>query len=93
MSEPGYLALYQSGELARHIEAAWAMLAPCELCPHCCGVNRLQGERGVCRMGEQPKVSSWNLHAWEEPPISGTRGSGTVFFSGCTRSAYGVIIV
>jgi putative pyruvate formate lyase activating enzyme len=35
-------------------------------------------------MGEQPKVSSWNLHAWEEPPISGTRGSGTIFFSGCT---------
>jgi putative pyruvate formate lyase activating enzyme len=35
-------------------------------------------------MGERPKVSSWNLHAWEEPPISGTRGSGTIFFSGCT---------
>jgi putative pyruvate formate lyase activating enzyme len=35
-------------------------------------------------MGDQPKVSSWNLHRWEEPPISGTRGSGTIFFSGCT---------
>jgi putative pyruvate formate lyase activating enzyme len=35
-------------------------------------------------MGEQPKVASWNLHHWEEPPISGTRGSGTIFFSGCT---------
>jgi putative pyruvate formate lyase activating enzyme len=34
-------------------------------------------------MGPLPKVSSWNLHAWEEPPISGTRGSGVVFFSGC----------
>jgi putative pyruvate formate lyase activating enzyme len=35
-------------------------------------------------MGAHPKVSSWNLHPWEEPPISGTRGSGTIFFSGCT---------
>lgn len=35
-------------------------------------------------MGDRPKISSWNLHAWEEPPISGTRGSGTIFFSGCT---------
>jgi putative pyruvate formate lyase activating enzyme len=35
-------------------------------------------------MGSQPKVSSWNLHHWEEPPISGSQGSGTIFFSGCT---------
>ena len=35
-------------------------------------------------MGSLPKVSSWNLHTWEEPPISGTRGSGTIFFSGCS---------
>jgi putative pyruvate formate lyase activating enzyme len=47
-------------------------------------VDRLAGERGICGMGELPKVSSWNLHAWEEPPISGSRGSGTIFFSGCT---------
>jgi putative pyruvate formate lyase activating enzyme len=37
-------------------------------------------------MGGQPKLSSWNLHPWEEPPISGTRGSGTIFFSGCTAN-------
>jgi putative pyruvate formate lyase activating enzyme len=84
MSQPSYLALHQSGELVRRIDAAWAMLAHCELCPHRCGTDRLRGERGLCRMGDLPKVSSWNLHAWEEPPISGTRGSGTVFFSGCT---------
>jgi putative pyruvate formate lyase activating enzyme len=83
-SYPGYLDLYRSGELARRIDAAWAMLAPCELCPHRCGVDRLSGELGACRMDHLPKVSSWNLHAWEEPPISGTRGSGTIFFSGCT---------
>jgi putative pyruvate formate lyase activating enzyme len=60
------------------------MLEHCELCPHRCGVNRLEGENGICRMGALPKVSSWNLHRWEEPPLSGTRGSGTIFFSGCT---------
>jgi len=49
-----------------------------------CGANRLAGEMGLCRSGPQARVSSWNLHAWEEPPISGSRGSGTLFFSGCT---------
>ncbi|MBN1657557.1 MAG: radical SAM protein [Anaerolineae bacterium] len=84
MIEPGYVELYRTGELARRAEAAWAMLARCEMCPHLCRVDRLAGERGVCRMGDLPKVSSWNLHRWEEPPVSGTRGSGTIFFSGCT---------
>jgi putative pyruvate formate lyase activating enzyme len=84
MTAPGYLHLYQSRELDRRIEAAESMLAHCELCPHRCGANRFNGERGICRMGALPKVSSWNLHPWEEPPISGARGSGTIFFSGCT---------
>ena len=84
MAGPGYLRLYQSGELALRAESARAMLEHCELCPHCCGVNRLAGERGICHMGNLAKVSSWNLHRWEEPPLSGTRGSGTIFFSGCT---------
>jgi putative pyruvate formate lyase activating enzyme len=83
-SGPGYLTLHRSGELSRRVEAARAMLAHCGLCPHRCGVDRLDGERGICRMGDLPKLSSWNLHPWEEPPISGTRGSGTIFFSGCT---------
>ncbi|MFC2030874.1 radical SAM protein [Chloroflexota bacterium] len=84
MKEPGYVSLYRSGELAERIRAAQDLLAPCRLCPHRCNVDRLRGERGICGMGDLPKVSSWNLHAWEEPPISGTRGSGTIFFSGCT---------
>jgi putative pyruvate formate lyase activating enzyme len=81
---PGYLTLHKSGELADRIRAARSMLAPCQLCPHLCGVDRLRGQLGICRMGAQVKVSSWNLHRWEEPPISGSRGSGTIFFSGCT---------
>ena len=40
--------------------------------------------RGVCGVGAEPVIASWNVHMWEEPPISGTRGSGTIFFSGCT---------
>lgn len=82
--EPGYLALYQSGELAHRTSMARHLLSPCQLCPHLCGADRLNGEQGICRMGDRPKLSSWNLHAWEEPPISGAGGSGTIFFSGCT---------
>jgi putative pyruvate formate lyase activating enzyme len=81
---PGYVGLYRSGELQRRAERAWRSLGHCELCPHRCGVDRLGGELGRCRSGAQPVVASRYLHPWEEPPISGTRGSGTIFFSGCT---------
>ncbi len=81
---PNYLALHTSGELARRASSARARLEQCEFCPRHCGVNRLGGERGACGVGELPVVASWNVHPWEEPPISGARGSGTVFFSGCT---------
>lgn len=57
----------------------------CNLCPRRCGALRddAHGE-GVCRMPEAPVVARAALHLWEEPPISGTNGSGTVFFSGCS---------
>ncbi len=61
-----------------------ASLARCQLCPRACGIDRLDGGRGVCGMGADPVIASWNAHLWEEPPISGSRGSGTIFFSGCT---------
>ena len=56
----------------------------CNLCPRRCGAVRTheRGE-GYCRMPEMPVLARAALHHWEEPPISGTRGSGTVFFSGC----------
>lgn len=60
------------------------MLSSCRLCPHCCGVDRTAGQLGRCKSGALPKVASRNLHFWEEPPISGANGSGTIFFSGCT---------
>lgn len=59
------------------------MLANCRLCVRACGVNRLAGQRGFCRAGMLPRLALANLHRWEEPCISGNRGSGTVFFSGC----------
>jgi putative pyruvate formate lyase activating enzyme len=80
----GYIDLYNSGELLKRAKAAYARLRSCDLCPHECGVNRLAGETGLCRSGHQPKIASANVHCGEEPPISGSRGSGTIFFSGCT---------
>lgn len=57
----------------------------CNLCPRNCGALRTEtaGE-GVCRMPAVPVLARAALHQWEEPPISGTRGSGTIFFSGCS---------
>ena len=79
-----YLDLYHSGELARRIKAAYARLTACDLCPHACGVNRMAGEVGLCESGKLPRIASANVHRGEEPPISGKRGSGTIFLSGCT---------
>lgn len=59
------------------------LLSSCKLCPRQCGVNRLKGELGFCRAGKDLKIYSYHLHFGEEPPISGARGSGTIFFSHC----------
>lgn len=56
----------------------------CTLCPRRCGVNRLAGELGFCRAPAQVKAARAALHFWEEPCLSGSAGSGTVFFSHCT---------
>ena len=55
----------------------------CILCPRLCGVDRTE-RVGYCGSGSLPKVARAAKHHWEEPCISGTEGSGTVFFSGCT---------
>ena len=55
----------------------------CRLCPRKCGADRAAGQKGICRAGEPLRVARAALHFWEEPCISGTGGSGTVFFSGC----------
>ena len=58
----------------------------CNLCPRKCNIKRealTDIGKGFCNMGENPVIARASLHFWEEPPISGSRGSGTVFFSGC----------
>lgn len=58
-------------------------LEKCNICPHKCGVNRLDGKIGRCKAGDKVKVALVSLHNFEEPCISGENGSGTVFFSNC----------
>ena len=59
------------------------LLSNCILCPRNCGVNRTTGQIGYCGMPADLRVARAALHMWEEPCISGSMGSGTVFFSGC----------
>jgi len=60
-----------------------SLLAHCTICPRKCGINRLKNELGFCKIGKNPKISAHNVHKGEEPPISGSGGSGTIFFTGC----------
>lgn len=81
--EPGYIALYHSGELERRAYRLEARLASCNICPRQCQVNRLENELGFCHSGHLPIVSAICSHQGEEPAISGSRGSGAVFFGNC----------
>jgi len=69
--------------LKRRVGQAYSALRCCRLCPHDCGVDRTRGKAGVCGIKKIAKVASHNVHTGEEPPISGTKGSGTIFFSSC----------
>ncbi len=70
-------------ELNDRLTRAKARLESCDLCPRNCGVNRLEDETGFCRTGRKAIVSSYGPHFGEEPPLVGTKGSGTIFFAGC----------
>jgi putative pyruvate formate lyase activating enzyme len=71
-------------ELQKRIDAAYGLLESCRVCPRECGVNRLKNDKlGFCRSGLNPIISSVSQHHGEEPPLSGTRGSGTIFFANC----------
>lgn len=70
-------------ELKRRVGVSYSALSCCRLCPRNCSVNRLRGQLGFCHTGKIAKVASHNIHTGEEPPISGLRGSGTIFFSSC----------
>jgi putative pyruvate formate lyase activating enzyme len=82
--EPSCLALERSGALAQRSEEALVLLgSPCRVCPRLCSVDRLADERGLCRIGRRAMVASHFPHFGEEDCLRGSRGSGTIFFSGC----------
>jgi len=83
MYEPLYIKTYKSGLLEEKIEKAYKILKNCTLCPRECKVNRLEGEKGICRTGRLPIISSYFPHFGEEDPLVGTNGSGTIFISYC----------
>jgi putative pyruvate formate lyase activating enzyme len=80
---PAYLTALSLGKLKGKIRAAWEQLHSCSLCPRYCRVNRLEGQKGLCQQGNKARVAQALPHFGEEPPLSGNRGAGTVFFSGC----------
>ncbi len=81
--EPGYLTLDRSGELGRRAKALEAKLSACDICPRECGIDRINGERSFCHSAYLPIVSTACAHHGEEPVISGSGGSGTIFFGNC----------
>lgn len=83
MSRPGYVALQTRGELAARAARGRARLSHCAVCPRHCAVDRAAGELGDCGVGARALVASCGAHHGEEAPLSGWRGSGTVFFAGC----------
>ncbi len=78
-----YISLYESGELAGRIDAAYRLLKSCTVCPRQCRVDRTHDERGYCRTGLLPVIASYGPHYGEEPPLSGRKGSGTIFVTHC----------
>jgi len=80
---PIYLNSLHNSNLDKKIEEAYNLLKECQICPRKCRVNRLNNEKGFCRVGLEPVVCSYMPHHGEEPPISGTKGSGAIFFSYC----------
>jgi putative pyruvate formate lyase activating enzyme len=70
-------------ELEEKAESAFGLLKSCKICPRRCGVNRLEGEIGYCGIGKDVIVSSFGSHYGEESVLTGTGGSGTIFFAGC----------
>lgn len=83
MFQPSYIKLYKSGELKKRVEKTVNLLKQCQICPRRCKVNRLENEKGICKVGRLPMVSSYNPHFGEESPLVGTQGSGTIFLTSC----------
>ncbi len=83
MAYPSYIDAFKTNTLQKRAIEAVKMLESCSICPRKCGVNRLKDEQGFCSTGRRAKVFSYFAHHGEEPAVSGTMGSGTIFFSRC----------
>src|SRR4030042_3017992 len=81
--QPSYLEKLTIAELKERVEQLNNILKECCVCPHECKVNRTKGEEGNCRSTEQVIISSVSPQFGEEPPLVGTNGSGTIFFTNC----------
>jgi putative pyruvate formate lyase activating enzyme len=82
-SYPGYLNCLENGTLQQTAKTLMAELEDCTACPHQCHVNRRKGELGYCHSGWNVEIGGYEPHFGEEPPLVGTYGSGTIFFSHC----------
>lgn len=80
---PRYLNLKKEDRLKKKIEQAESLLVSCRLCPRQCNINRQEDEQGFCLTGQKALIASYAPHFGEEPPLVGTHGSGTIFFSHC----------
>ena len=80
---PAYFKAAKSGKLRKVANALFDSLESCVICPRLCSVNRLENKTGFCKTKSLAKVYSFMAHHGEEPPISGDKGSGTIFFSHC----------
>ena len=80
MEYSNYISLVKNGEIFNRISKLEKLYSPiCLLCPVRCNSKRIEGEKGYCGVNDELIISSWNLHFGEEPPISGKKGSGTIF--------------
>ena len=81
--EASYLKAHREGILKERAEHLFLELRDCTLCPRNCHADRVSGDTGTCKTGEHAMVSSYMPHFGEETQISGSRGSGTIFFTNC----------
>jgi putative pyruvate formate lyase activating enzyme len=78
-----YLTTYERGLFPERVARVRLLLRECSVCPRKCGVDRTTGEKGFCRAGGPPEISSYGPHFGEERPLTGTHGSGTIFMTYC----------
>jgi putative pyruvate formate lyase activating enzyme len=81
--EPSYVGLLRTGVLEQRVEALERLLESCTVCPRDCLNNRLNNDIAACYSGRLPIVSSYTAHFGEEPPLTGSRGAGNIFFGNC----------